>query len=125
VLANDVRDRQEYLTVSCAGRGKRLSRINRAELWEIFKRFELILEQEGCLTFTQIAALALPCPRVPATITPSWMRRRICTRPTGGFCAMSLRSFSWSATPISGFTPGGSACPGSGLRPEGAPGALQ
>lgn len=62
VLANDIRDRQEYLTVSRAGRGKRLSRIDRAELWEIFKRFELILEQEGCLTFTQIAALAASMP---------------------------------------------------------------
>jgi superfamily I DNA/RNA helicase len=62
VLANDVRDRQEYLTVSCAGRGKRLSRTDRAELWEIFKRFELILEQERCLTFTQIAALAAAMP---------------------------------------------------------------
>jgi superfamily I DNA/RNA helicase len=62
VLGKDIRDRQAYLTVSRAGRGQRLNRIDRAELWEIFKRFELLLNREGCLTFTQIAALAASVP---------------------------------------------------------------
>jgi superfamily I DNA/RNA helicase len=62
VLAKDIRDRQAYLTVSRAGRGQRLNRIDRAELWEIFKKFELLLDREGCLTFTQIAAHAAAVP---------------------------------------------------------------
>ena len=62
VLAKDIRDKQEYLNVSRAGRGQRLNRIDRGELWEIFKKFEVLLGREGCLTFTQIAAQAAAVP---------------------------------------------------------------
>jgi superfamily I DNA/RNA helicase len=62
VLARDVRDRQGYLTVSRAGRGHRLTRLDRAELWDIFQRFEAILDDAGCMTYTQIAARAAAAP---------------------------------------------------------------
>jgi superfamily I DNA/RNA helicase len=62
VLGRDIRDRRGYLIVSRAGRGQRLTRIDRAGLWEIFQRFETILDTAERMTYTQIAALAAAAP---------------------------------------------------------------
>lgn len=62
VLGRDIRDRQGYLTVSRAGRGQRLTRLDRAGLWEVFQRFETILDTAEQMTYTQIAALAAAAP---------------------------------------------------------------
>lgn len=65
VLAHDVADRAGYLTVSRAGRGRRLSRVDRAALWEIFERFRLLLGAHNYMTFTQLAAEAARMPLDP------------------------------------------------------------
>jgi mRNA-degrading endonuclease RelE of RelBE toxin-antitoxin system len=62
VLARDVRDRQAYFAVSRSGRGHRLNRLDRAELWDIFQRFEALLDTADRMTYTQIAALAAATP---------------------------------------------------------------
>lgn len=62
ILGRDIRDRQAYFTVSRAGRGQRLTRLDRAELWDIFQRFESILDSQDRMTYTQIAALAAAAP---------------------------------------------------------------
>lgn len=58
VLAQGVEDRSEYLRVSRSGRGKRLSRPQRAELWGVFERFTQLLNAQDLMTFTQAAARA-------------------------------------------------------------------
>ena len=62
VLGRDIRDRQGYLTVSRAGRGQRLTRLDRAGLWDVFQRFETILDTAERMTYTQISALAAAAP---------------------------------------------------------------
>jgi superfamily I DNA/RNA helicase len=62
VLARDIRDRQEYFAVSRVGRGHRLTRLDRAELWDIFQRYEAILDGADRMTYTQIAARAAAAP---------------------------------------------------------------
>jgi superfamily I DNA/RNA helicase len=62
ILARDIRDRQAYFTVSRSGRGHRLTRLDRAELWDIFQRYEAILDGDDRMTYTQIAARAAAAP---------------------------------------------------------------
>ncbi len=62
VLAQDITDRASYLTASRAGRGRRLSRVDRAALWEIFERFKLQMAAHNYMTFTQVAAEAAAAP---------------------------------------------------------------
>lgn len=58
VLAQGIDDRNQYLAASRSGRGRRLSRPQRAELWTIFERFTQLLNAQDVLTFTQAASRA-------------------------------------------------------------------
>ena len=53
VLAHQVADQSGYLAVSRSGRGQRLSRPQRAELWRIFERFAQLMRAQGLATYTQ------------------------------------------------------------------------
>lgn len=67
VLAQGITDRDSYLTARRSGRGRRLSRIDRADLWQVFERFTLLLTANETMTFTQIAAQAAAAP--PGNVT--------------------------------------------------------
>jgi superfamily I DNA/RNA helicase len=58
VLAQGIEDRAGYLHASRSGRGKRLSRPHRGELWGVFERFTQLLSAQNLMTFTQAAAAA-------------------------------------------------------------------
>jgi superfamily I DNA/RNA helicase len=58
VLAQGIEDRDSYLRASRSGRGKRLSRPQRGELWGVFERFTQLLSAQNIMTFTQAAANA-------------------------------------------------------------------
>jgi superfamily I DNA/RNA helicase len=58
VLAQGIEDRGEYLRAARTGRGRRLSRPQRAELWGVFERFTQLLNAKNVMTFTQAAARA-------------------------------------------------------------------
>lgn len=58
VLAQGIEDRAEYLKAARSGRGRRLSRPQRAEVWGIVERFTQLLNAENVMTFTQAAARA-------------------------------------------------------------------
>ncbi|WP_256787977.1 UvrD-helicase domain-containing protein [Frankia sp. AvcI1] len=62
VLAQGITDRATYLKATRAGRGRRLSRIDRAALWQIFERFALLLDAHERTTFIQIASRAAQVP---------------------------------------------------------------
>lgn len=56
VLANQLTTEADYLSVPRSGRGRRLSRPQRAALWQIFQRFEQLMRAQGLVTFTQQVA---------------------------------------------------------------------
>lgn len=58
VLAQGISDRDGYLRASRSGRGRRLSRPQRAELWNVFERFTQLLTAQNLMTFTQAASQA-------------------------------------------------------------------
>ncbi|MFB7399406.1 UvrD-helicase domain-containing protein [Streptomyces rubiginosohelvolus] len=58
VLAQDVRSRDEYLVASRAGRGRRLNRPERAQVWGLIEAFEHRLDAAGEVGVTQLAAQA-------------------------------------------------------------------
>ncbi|MHA6802320.1 UvrD-helicase domain-containing protein [Salinifilum ghardaiensis] len=58
VLAQGVEERAEYLRASRSGRGTRISRPQRADLWGVFERFTQLLNAQGIMTFTQAASRA-------------------------------------------------------------------
>lgn len=58
VLAQGIDDRDGYLRASRSGRGRRLSRPQRAELWSVFERFTQLLTAQDLMTFTQAASRA-------------------------------------------------------------------
>lgn len=58
VLAQGIEDRGEYLRASRSGRGRRVSRPQRADLWAVFERFTQILNAHGVMTFVQAASRA-------------------------------------------------------------------
>jgi hypothetical protein len=58
VLANPITTEADYLAVSRSGRGRRLSRPQRAELWRVFERFGQLMRAQGLVTFTQLVAEA-------------------------------------------------------------------
>ena len=55
VLAHGIRSREAYLKVSRAGRGRRLSRPQRAKVWSVFEKFQQQLSAESVMTFMQVA----------------------------------------------------------------------
>lgn len=58
VLAQGITDRDGYLRASRSGRGRRLSRPQRAELWTVFERFTQVVTAQELMTFTQAASRA-------------------------------------------------------------------
>lgn len=58
VLAQGIEERAEYLTASRSGRGRRISRLQRVDLWTVFERFTQLLNAQNLITFTQVAARA-------------------------------------------------------------------
>ncbi|RCW45886.1 UvrD-like helicase family protein [Halopolyspora algeriensis] len=58
VLAQGIEKRSTYLRASRSGRGKRVSRPQRADLWSVFERFTQLLTAQELMTFTQVAAQA-------------------------------------------------------------------
>ncbi|MGW2172158.1 UvrD-helicase domain-containing protein [Streptomyces sp. NPDC001705] len=58
VLAQDVRSRDEYFAASRAGRGRRLNRPERAQVWGLIEAFEHRLDAAGEVGVTQLAAQA-------------------------------------------------------------------
>lgn len=58
VLAQGIEERAEYLRASRSGRGRRVSRPQRADLWNLFERFTQRLNAQGMMTYTQAAARA-------------------------------------------------------------------
>jgi hypothetical protein len=58
VLAQGLRSRDAYFGISRAGRGVRLARRERAEVWRAIEAFESQLARDGRRTFLQLAAPA-------------------------------------------------------------------
>ncbi|WP_193517551.1 UvrD-helicase domain-containing protein [Nocardiopsis kunsanensis] len=58
ILGQGVRSRSEYFRARRAGRGQRLSRGQRAEIWQLVERFTMRLEEKGRWTYRQVAQAA-------------------------------------------------------------------
>lgn len=58
VLAQDIRSRDEYFAARRAGRGRRLSRPERAQVWSLIEEFERRLDREKAAGVIQLAAQA-------------------------------------------------------------------
>ncbi|WP_431949473.1 UvrD-helicase domain-containing protein [Actinacidiphila sp. bgisy167] len=58
VLAQDIRSRDEYFAARRAGRGRRLNRPERAQVWSLIEEFERRLDREKAAGVTQLAAQA-------------------------------------------------------------------
>lgn len=58
VLARNVKTRDEYFATARAGRGVRLPRRDRAEVWRAVEAFEAKLQRSGKRTFLQLASAA-------------------------------------------------------------------
>ncbi|MFF9576193.1 UvrD-helicase domain-containing protein [Streptomyces rubiginosohelvolus] len=58
VLAQDIRSRDDYLVASRTGRGRRLNRPERAQVWSLIESFEHRLDAAGEVGVTQLAAQA-------------------------------------------------------------------
>ncbi|MGH3712915.1 MAG: UvrD-helicase domain-containing protein [Micromonosporaceae bacterium] len=58
VLAQNVRTRDEYFAARRAGRGRRLTRAERAKVWTIIQEFERRLDRDKALGFKQAAVRA-------------------------------------------------------------------
>lgn len=58
VLGNAIVDEAGYLRVPRNGRSVRLSRPQRADVWQVVEQFERLMRTQGLITFTQLAARA-------------------------------------------------------------------
>ena len=58
ILGQGIRSRSEYFRARRAGRGQRISRAQRAEIWQLVERFTMRLEEKGVWTFRQVAQAA-------------------------------------------------------------------
>ncbi|WJY50061.1 AAA family ATPase [Streptomyces chengbuensis] len=58
VLAQDIRSRDEYFAARRAGRGRRLNRPERAQVWSLIEEFERRLDREKAAGVIQLAAQA-------------------------------------------------------------------
>lgn len=58
VLGNAVQDKADYLRVPRAGRLRRLSRSQRADIWGAMERFHRQMRAEGLMSYTELAARA-------------------------------------------------------------------
>ena len=58
ILGQGARTRAEYFRARRAGRGQRVSRAQRAEIWQLVERFTMRLQEKGMWTFRQVAEAA-------------------------------------------------------------------
>ncbi|MBP1159808.1 3'-5' exonuclease [Rhodococcus sp. PvR099] len=58
VLGNAIVDEAGYLRVTRSGRSQRLTRPQRADVWQVIEQFERLMRSQGLMTFTQLAAQA-------------------------------------------------------------------
>jgi superfamily I DNA/RNA helicase/mRNA-degrading endonuclease RelE of RelBE toxin-antitoxin system len=58
VLGNAIVDEAGYLRVTRSGRSQRLTRPQRADVWQVVEQFERLMRTQGLMTFTQLAAQA-------------------------------------------------------------------
>lgn len=58
VLAQGIQTRDEYFAARRRGRGRRVNRAERAEIWALIEAFERRLEDDHAIGFKQLAALA-------------------------------------------------------------------
>ncbi|GAA1461807.1 UvrD-helicase domain-containing protein [Nocardiopsis exhalans] len=58
IVGQGIRTRSEYFRARRAGRGQRISRAQRAEIWQLVERFTMRLEEKGVWTYRQIAQAA-------------------------------------------------------------------
>ncbi|MFD0775494.1 UvrD-helicase domain-containing protein, partial [Streptomonospora algeriensis] len=58
VLGQAVNSRAEYFRARRAGRGRRISRAQRAQIWQLVERFTMRLDEKGLWTHRQVAELA-------------------------------------------------------------------
>lgn len=58
VLGNALVDEAGYLRVTRSGRSQRLTRPQRADVWQVIEQFERLMRSQGLMTFTQLAAQA-------------------------------------------------------------------
>lgn len=58
VLGNAIVDEAGYLRVTRSGRSQRLTRPQRADVWQVVEQFERLMRSQGYMTFTQLAAQA-------------------------------------------------------------------
>ncbi|WP_042280817.1 UvrD-helicase domain-containing protein [Nocardiopsis alba] len=58
ILGQGIRTRSEYFRARRAGRGQRISRAQRADIWQLVERFTMRLEEKGVWTFRQVAQAA-------------------------------------------------------------------
>ncbi len=54
VLANSIQKRQDYLTVRRIGRGKVLSRADRADIWRVFEEYTAALKAKGRIAWPDL-----------------------------------------------------------------------
>lgn len=58
VLGNSIESEAAYLRVARSGRSRRLSRPQRADIWDTVEHFQRLMRAEGLITFTELAARA-------------------------------------------------------------------
>ncbi|MDT0304278.1 AAA family ATPase [Streptomonospora sp. DSM 45055] len=58
ILGQAINSRADYFRARRAGRGKRISRAQRAEIWQLAERFSMRLDEKGLWTHRQVAELA-------------------------------------------------------------------
>ncbi|GGK67577.1 UvrD-helicase domain-containing protein [Nocardia camponoti] len=58
VLGNAIVDEAAYLRVTRSGRAQRLTRPQRADVWQVIEQFERLMRSAGLMTFIQLAARA-------------------------------------------------------------------
>lgn len=58
VLGNAIAEEAGYLRVTRSGRSQRLTRPQRADVWQVIEQFERLMRSQGLMTFTQLAAQA-------------------------------------------------------------------
>lgn len=58
VLGNAIAEEAGYLRVMRSGRSQRLTRPQRADVWQVIEQFERLMRSQGLMTFTQLAAQA-------------------------------------------------------------------
>lgn len=58
ILGQAVSSRADYFRARRAGRGKRISRAQRAQIWQLVERFTMRLDEKGLWTHRQVAELA-------------------------------------------------------------------